>query len=137
VLVIDANVAVKWFVTQPGSAPALAIAKGDQELIAPDLLLLEAANAFWRSVRAGLMQADDAFEALSQAPAHFAKLCPSSELAGEALHLAIQLRHPVYDCTYLALARRENAPLVTADKRLAAAAAKSLLNFEVRLLGGA
>jgi predicted nucleic acid-binding protein len=28
------------------------------------------------------------------------------------------LRHPVYDCFYLALAEREDATLVTADRRL-------------------
>jgi predicted nucleic acid-binding protein len=135
VLVVDANVAVKWFVMQPGSAGALVIAKGDQELIAPALLLLEVANAFWRSVRAGFMKAEEACEGLSLVPARFAKLCPASELAGEAMHLAIQLRHPVYDCMYLALALREGAPLVTADKRLATAA-KSLPDVEVLLVGG-
>ena len=36
---------------------------------------------------------------------------------------------------YLALARRESAPLVTADKRLVAAA-QALPDVEVRLLGG-
>jgi predicted nucleic acid-binding protein len=36
----------------------------------------------------------------------------------EALALACHLNHPVYDCLYLALARREAAFLLTADQRL-------------------
>lgn len=36
----------------------------------------------------------------------------------EALALACHLNHPVYDCLYLALARREAALLLTADQRL-------------------
>jgi predicted nucleic acid-binding protein len=35
-----------------------------------------------------------------------------------ALAIAIELRHPVYDCFYLALAERNTSPLVTADERL-------------------
>jgi predicted nucleic acid-binding protein len=36
----------------------------------------------------------------------------------EALALVRHLDHPVYNCLYLALARREAALLLTADQRL-------------------
>jgi predicted nucleic acid-binding protein len=133
VLVVDASVAVKWFVAQPGSAAALLLVRSHEELIAPDFLLLEVANAFWRSVRGGLMNAEDAGAALSQAPSLFERLYPASELAEEAFGMAVGLKHPVYDCAYLALAKREGAPLVTADKRLAALG-QTVSVVEVRLL---
>ena len=41
-----------------------------------------------------------------------------SALRDRALAIAIELRHPAYDCFYLALAERSTAPLVTADERL-------------------
>jgi predicted nucleic acid-binding protein len=44
----------------------------------------------------------------------------------EALALACHLDHPVYDCLYLALARREAAQLLTADQRLEKLASKVL-----------
>ena len=44
----------------------------------------------------------------------------------EALALACHLNHPVYDCLYLALARREAAAVLTADKRLMALAEQVL-----------
>lgn len=40
---------------------------------------------------------------------------PSCELAKEALVTAAQCGHPVYDCVYAVLARREGAPVLTAD----------------------
>ena len=43
---------------------------------------------------------------------------PDRHLQVEALALACHLNHPVYDCLYLALARREAAFLLTADQRL-------------------
>ena len=43
---------------------------------------------------------------------------PDRHLQAEALALAIHLQHPVYDCLYLALARREAATLITTDRRL-------------------
>jgi predicted nucleic acid-binding protein len=39
-------------------------------------------------------------------------------LKDRALAIAIELRHPAYDCFYLALAERNTSPLVTADDRL-------------------
>lgn len=39
-------------------------------------------------------------------------------LQAEALALATHHDHPVYDCLYLVLARREVAALLSADQRL-------------------
>ncbi|MEB3297655.1 MAG: hypothetical protein VKL23_08995 [Cyanobacteriota bacterium] len=40
--------------------------------------------------------------------------------------LACHLNHPVYDCLYLALARREAASLISSDRRLNALAERVL-----------
>ena len=45
-------------------------------------------------------------------------LIPMKQLHLDALQLAADLKHPIYDCFYLALARQQRAPLITADKRL-------------------
>ena len=55
----------------------------------------------------------------------FQELVAVESLQEQALALAIDLKHPVYDCFYLALAERENAPLVTADEAMIAAARKA------------
>ncbi len=51
---------------------------------------------------------------------------PDRHLQVEALAMACHLNHPVYDCLYLALARREAATLLTADRRLQSLAAQVL-----------
>jgi predicted nucleic acid-binding protein len=102
-------------------------------LLAPDLILAEAGNAFWKAVRAGLILRKDAVAALERLPKTFDRLVPLSLLYEDAARLSFELDHPVYDCFYLALAEREGVPLVTADKRLATAA-KSLTGIEVQSL---
>ncbi len=85
-------------------------------------------------VHAGLIGAEKARAALSKLPERFDVLSPLLPLTEDAFEIAVSLNHPVYDCFYLALARRESAPLVTADKHLAATA-QALPDVKVRLLG--
>jgi predicted nucleic acid-binding protein len=75
----------------------------------------------------------DALIALDAALLAIDHLIPMEELRGRALELAIELQHPIYDCFYLALAERERAPLISADKRLLAMA-KRMKGVEVRAL---
>jgi len=50
--VVDASVVLKWFLPEPDSAAAdLLLEKflnDEVELLAPDLMLVEAANALWK-----------------------------------------------------------------------------------------
>lgn len=115
-LVIDASVAAKWVVTEADSDAAHALL--DQELLVPDVLFGECANVLWKKVVRGELDATTADLAASALLAACVDVFPSIPLVPKALKLAIQLRHPVYDCLYLALAAAENAVLVTADRRL-------------------
>ena len=64
-LVVDASVAVKWFVPEELSEHADLIAASGSMLLAPKLVLLDVANAFWRKVQRHLISADDAIEYLA------------------------------------------------------------------------
>ena len=57
-VVIDANVAVKWVVTEPGSE--LADPLLDCALVAPDLLFAECANILWKKVRRSELTKEEA-----------------------------------------------------------------------------
>ncbi len=50
--VVDASVAIKFSVEELGSAAALALIRSEPVLVAPDLILTEAANAYWSMVPA-------------------------------------------------------------------------------------
>ena len=71
---------------------------------------------------------------LAAMPSFFRRLWPSAELASDALELGFRLRHPLYDCFYLALAQRLDTHLLTADKKFAAKAAASPWAHLVRTL---
>jgi predicted nucleic acid-binding protein len=55
-----------------------------------------------------------------------------------AASLALELGHPIYDCLYLAMAIRENALVITADRRFRDAVDRSAARAGlVRLLSDA
>ena len=118
-LVVDASVALKWFLSEePHANRALAIVQEGGILIAPDLLIAEVCNAAWRSARLGRISQAQVDEIAASLPRLFDAFASASELAPRAVAIAGQLDHPIYDCLYLALAEAERAQLVTADKRL-------------------
>jgi predicted nucleic acid-binding protein len=123
--VIDASVASKWVLPEPDSDKATELRSADPDLIAPSLVAAEIGNALWKAHRRGDTATVDTGDMLKVAVAHFTRLVPTEELAHAALRFAIDLRHPIYDCFYLALAEREAATLVTADARLLAVAKKA------------
>jgi predicted nucleic acid-binding protein len=79
-----------------------------------------------------LAQASRALKELQTSPV---AITASGPLLERALMLAGALRHPVYDCIYLALAAERKMPLVTADERLARVVAQAnLARVEVQRL---
>ena len=114
-LVVDASVALKWVLAEPGQAAAEALL--DDDLIAPSLWLLEAANALWRRNLRGELSVGEAEERLSELFNAPVTSIPIEEDLSAAAALAQRLGHPVYDCLYLALAIRERTQVVTADRR--------------------
>ena len=120
-IVVDASIALKWVLEEPGSDAAEDLLEKD--LAAPSLWLLDAANGLWRrTVRGELTQAE-AEERLSELTKAPVASVPLEQDLPEATRLAIQLNHPAYDCLYLALAKRLGTFVVTADTRFGQAVA--------------
>lgn len=124
-IVVDASIAVKWILPEAGSSAAIALREQDSDLIAPSLIVAEIGSVLWKAVRRGYVARSDALAGMETALLCFESLIPIEELRLHALTLAIELGHPVYDCYYLSLARRENVPLATADEAMIAAARKA------------
>ena len=125
-LVLDASAVVRIIEGAESSTPFQeAVLKADL-VLAPELMLTEVANALWRLQRGGHLKVDGLQRHLSRAADLVDVIEPDRHLQAEALALACHLDHPVYDCLYLALARREAAVLLTADQRLQQLAARVL-----------
>ncbi|BBK33350.1 putative nucleic acid-binding protein [Stella humosa] len=119
-LLIDASIACKWYLDEADSEQARAIVGGGDDLVAPDIILPEVANALWRCNRRGEITAENAAGALKGLEMVFHSLIPTAPITVAAFELAASLRHPVYDCVYLIAARNLGIPMVTADSRLCA-----------------
>ncbi len=131
-IVVDASVAALWVLDQEGTARATALRR-EGGLIAPSLVAAEIGSAIWKAVGRGAVARAAALVAIEAALLPFEALIPNEELRVRALALAIDLRHPIYDCFYLALAERERCALITADSRLMTAA-KAVKGLELRAL---
>ena len=133
-LVVDASVAVRWFVRGPGRERANASVQSGEPLIAPELVIAEMANAAWTGTTFHNMSMDTATDMVREATRFFSELVPSASLKNRAFAIALELRNPVYDCFYLALAEARNLTVVTADARLLRRCASSQFASRVRAL---
>jgi predicted nucleic acid-binding protein len=119
--VIDAGVVVKWFIPEVDSAKAHQLLErylqGIDTPVAPDLLIAECGNVFWRRCRQGDITPDEATESLADLLTLQVPLVSATRLVQSALSLALQHQRTIYDALYLALAQERNCDLITADER--------------------
>ena len=138
-LVVDASVVVKWFVEEEFHDQAAGLIESRHDLHAPDLLAIEVVNVAWKKALRHEIDDVDAYEiarAVTGSIVTFhpairlvhdiAKTVtggiptfdPATRLSERALQIALSLRHPIYDCLYLALAEALGSVVVTADQSL-------------------
>jgi predicted nucleic acid-binding protein len=123
-VVVDASIAVQWFSNEPRSNLAARLIEEQTPLLAPDLMPVEAVNAWWKKVRVGDMEPSHLNEALVNLLGLGIELAPATLLLAPAARLAVEIDHPVYDCLYLALAKDRRARLATDDRDLRRAASR-------------
>jgi len=121
-VVVGASIAVIWFASEPDRWGAGRLIEAEVPLFAPDLMAIEAANAWWRKTRRHEMAPGDLEQAVTNLLALGIAWTSSHVLLQSATRLAIELGHPVYDCLYLALALSHSALLASADEHLRRAA---------------
>jgi predicted nucleic acid-binding protein len=124
VFVIDASVAVKWYIPEPFSEQAVyyleLLREGKAKLLAPELIIAELGNILWKKELSGELARDEV-QLIGETMANSfpAELTEARLLLPAALELAFELKLALYDSLYLALAIVKMATLVTADKKLA------------------
>ncbi len=123
---LDASVVVKLVVMEAGTAESLVAFERPIRWLAPRLMTVEVASALRQKVAGQVLSAVDASAALAAMLDAVAdgviELADDEALVSGALNLALSLEHKVPDCLYLALAEREGALLVSADRKLLALA---------------
>lgn len=127
-IVVDATIAAKWYLHEPGSAEAAALLTSAVLLIAPALIRIEVTGAILRRYGEGKLSQNLASQACDLWDNDLAngaiRLVPDDALITPARAIAFQIRHALQDCLYLAAATETRATsLVTADAAFHARAA--------------
>lgn len=137
-LVVDTSVAVKWVVLESGdhveAGAEAALELLSHELVAPDCIVGEFANALFKKVRRGEIAEDQARAAFAILPETIS-FFPTVNLVEGAFTLALDIVHPVHDCVFLVGAIQQGVPLVTADAKFYRNVMRTGLPYPVRLLG--
>lgn len=120
-IVVDASVAVKWFLPEDGSDKADALLRTGQKLIAPELIRIEVAAALAKQLRMKALDAAMTRTLLDDWRTNLQKetvnLEPTLHDFDRGLEISIEIGHALQDCLYVATAERLDVPLITADEK--------------------
>ena len=118
--ILDASVVLKWFVDEEDSDQALRLReeffRGEREIVVPDLLLFEVANALRYNPGFTAEEIKEAVKTLFDLGIDI--ITPTYSLLAEAIELAKSLDVTCYDAAYVALAGELGFELITADGKL-------------------
>lgn len=120
--VIDSSVAFKWLQTEPDSDKADRLRSnyqsGVDELIAPELFVVEMSNITIMAERRGRIATGDGTLLLLDLATTMPRLIfGRPHLHRRAYEIAERTGCTVYDCLYVALAEEEGCLVITADQR--------------------
>jgi predicted nucleic acid-binding protein len=117
---LDSSVLAAMFFKEEASQSALnAVAEPD--LITLDLAAIEVGNVAWKRAVLCDEDRDLMLKALQKCQTFISDACEvvrAEELVAEAYEISIAGKAAFYDSLFLALAKRENVPLLTLDKKM-------------------
>ena len=138
-LVIDASVVIKFYVPEILSDRAQEVmslvADGELMLLAPDLLYPETGNILWKKQRLHELTPDEVEEIVDAITSLPIKTEHSRQIMPLSVSIALQSGITVYDAMYVAVARIYETRMITADRRLVGALAKTEFKNNVQWLG--
>ena len=127
-IVVDASVAIKWFIPEIHSEAAIQLLEKNPSLLAPDLIFAEIGNILWKKARSNELSLETAHTLLNDFKRLPFKITESEFLLDTAWHIASRYQRTFYDSLYLAVAKTENCLFVTADHAFFNALQKTPLN---------
>lgn len=130
--VVDASVALKWYLPEVHSADAMRYCDPAHSLATVDLLFVEVANALWKREGRGDIDARESDRIAAAIAGVPFQVHASRPLLPAAVAISRHVRRTVYDSLYLALAIERGCPVVTADERLFNALNSSPLRSSLR-----
>ena len=127
-IVVDTNVLAYFYLPSELSPQAARLRERDPHWVAPHLWRSEFRNVLSLYLRKGMLSLDQAFTIQTRAETLLAD-CEYEVPSLEVLQLANESSCSAYDCEFVALAKRLNAPLITSDKKLITAFPKIAISL--------
>jgi len=126
--VLDASVALAWFVDNPVAAYAVRVRKSlarDARALVPGLWHLEMANGFAVAERRGILTSANSTAGIAAIEQLLVQSIENSAdfiSLRQVLTTARDFQLSAYDAVYIDTARRQRLPIATLDRRLLSAA---------------
>lgn len=117
-VVVDASVALKWFLKEEGTEKALRILDELTTFIAPDLIFREMDSVLTKRVRTGYLSLNEALSLKKKIREIPCKTISYDQIEALAFELASTMPVTLYDACYLAPAIDFGTVLYTSDRRL-------------------
>ncbi|MEZ5308894.1 MAG: type II toxin-antitoxin system VapC family toxin [Pyrinomonadaceae bacterium] len=133
--VVDASVAVKWFVPEDFESEAVRLLNGSNSFHVPDLIYPEFCNVIWMKVRRDEITSAEGEQIVSAFMKFKWSTYSHNEIIEAAFAGATASDETVYDWTYLALAVSLSCEMVTADRKFYRALEPTNLRKNLRWIG--
>lgn len=108
---------MKWYLDEVRAAEAEGLLASGHEMHVPDFFYQEVATAFWKLTRRGALDPVHVTPWLRDLSRIQLAVHRSQEIAVLAWDVAAATPIAIYDAAYLAIARREECFVVTADRK--------------------
>ncbi len=113
--VVDASVAIKWYVPEILEREASNFLREKHDLHVPELILPEFSSIMWKKVKRGQIVEEDAKRMVTAISIRKWRVHSHSQIIVSAYKGSIMTGQTVYDWMYLALAISLSCQFVTAD----------------------
>lgn len=120
-VILDSSVIAALFFFRDASSEKASDAIAEKNLMALDLSMAEVGNVAWKRVVHFHEYPELIFSALPECMGFISQACApirASDLISEAYRIAVEDKIAFYDSLFLAACERENAPLLTMDRKL-------------------
>ncbi len=133
--VVDASVAIKWYVPEVHEPEAVLLLNGQHELHVPDLIFPEIGNIVWKKVRKGQVSESVGEEIIASVASKSWTIHPHDQIIKSAYAGAVATGQTVYDWIYLILAISRSCELVTADEKFHKALERTAFKANMKWIG--
>lgn len=120
-VILDSSVIAALFFFRDATSEKATDAIAEKDLIALDLSMAEVGNVAWKRVIHFQEDPELTRSALLECMGFISEACTlirASDLISEAYRIAVEDKIAFYDSLFLAATEKENAPLLTMDRKL-------------------